>query len=286
VNAIPDPDSRKKLVLTSENGGAAVNKIQAGPERDIANTELSHRLRALGTLSAALAHEMNNLLTPILGYTRLAMEQPNDPGLQQKALARTHDAAERAVRACDAVMSLARGPESAVAAAPHAAGVAAAVRAAGALMGWTAADADTRLTVSVEPDTLTAGLAPAALEQVLVNLMQNARRAMGPGGAVTVHAHRDPKGHALELTLRDSGPGVPEHCAAMLFEPFVTHPPAAKDPDDRPGTGLGLWISRALLESAGGTIELTPSDPEQPGACFRLRLPGRRSGRDQDRRAA
>ena len=238
-----------------------------------------------------MAHEMNNLLTPILGYARLALGRPDDADLQQKALSKTHDAAERAVRACEAVMSLARGPESA-AASPHslpvlqAARVADAVEAAAALMGWTADDADTRMDVVIEPGELTAGLAPAALEQVLLNLMQNARRAMGPDGAVTVRAHREPATDTLELTLRDSGPGVPDDQAAFLFEPFVTHPAAGGGPDERPGTGLGLWISRALLESAGGSIELLTGDPELRGACFRVRLPAQCCDVGSDRRVA
>lgn len=227
---------------------------------------------------------MNNLLTPILGYTRLALGQPDDAELQRKALTKTLDAAERAVRACDAVMSLARGPKPA--SAPRAAGITDAVHAAAALMGWVSDDADTRLTVEVEPADLTAGMASTALEQVLLNLMQNARRAMGPGGAVVVNARRRPTGDVLELTLRDSGPGVPAHRAALLFEPFVTHPAAAGDPGERPGTGLGLWISRALLDSAGGAIELAPNDPANPGACFRLCLPEYRGGFGHDRRAA
>ena len=234
---------------------------------------------------------MNNLLTPILGYARLALGRPDDAELQRTALTRTHHAAERAVRACEAVMSLARGPEPSAASptAPQAARVADTVHAAAALMGWTAENADTRLEIAVEPEDLTADLAPAALEQVLVNLMQNSRRAMGPGGAVTVYARQDPATDTLELTLRDSGPGVPDHRAALLFEPFVTHPPppqAERDPQERPGTGLGLWISRALLESAGGAIELLSDDPARPGACFRLRLPERRAHLDRDRRVA
>ena len=243
---------------------------------------------ALGTLSAALAHEMNNLLTPILGYARLALGRPDAVDLQHKALTKTHDAAERAVRACDAVMSLARHPESADALPPAArtARLADAVRAAATLMGWTNADADTRLDVAIQPDDLAAGLSPAALEQVLLNLMQNARRAMGPGGVVTVRAHHDPATGTPQLTLRDCGPGVPDDRAALLFEPFVTHPTGSADPDERPGTGLGLWISRALLESAGGAIELLTDDSECRGACFRLHLPGPHGDSGRDRRVA
>lgn len=242
------------------------------------------RLQALGTLSAALAHEMNNLLTPILGYARLAKQKPDDQALQRKAVSRTHDAAERAVQACAAVMSLARGPVPV--GATQTAAVADAVHAASALLGWNEPAADTRIEITVEPTDLTAAMSPAALEQVLVNLLQNARRAMGPGGAVAISAHKDPDTQQLEMTLRDSGPGVPHQHAPMLFEPFVTGPTSGHTQGDKPGTGLGLWISRALMESAGGSLELSPSLPEQPGACFRLVLPQLKDIPGHDRRAA
>jgi len=267
--------------------GGLENGVNVSHHRfDSGTADFGHgqRLQALGTLSAALVHEMNNLLTPILGYARLALHQPEDAELQHKALTRTHDAAERAVKVCAAVMSLARSPET-TDICPHRACVGEAVHAAATLVGWTAADSDTRFTATAEPSSLVVGIAPGALEQVLVNLMQNARRAMGPGGAVTANTYRNPVSGEIELTLRDSGPGVPQDRAAVLFEPFVTDSATCCD-DENPGTGLGLWISKALLESVGGGIELVPNDPNQPGACFRLRLPGCRDEQDADRRAA
>ena len=260
------------------------------PDGSIASAASDHgdRLRALGTLSAGLAHEMNNLLTPMLGYAGLALQRPDDAELSHKALVRTQDAAQRAVGVCAAVMSLARGPQPADA--PHVVRVAEAIDQAVAVMEWGGGASDTVVEVSVEPADLSAALAPAALEQVLVNLLQNARRAMGPGGAVVVTARGDRTRAGLELTVQDTGPGVPDERAAHVFEPFVTHPVGDEalpgGSADSAGTGLGLWISRALLEAAGGSIQLAPTSPKRPGACFRLNLPTPSPAGVSERRAA
>jgi len=113
---------------------------------------------------------------------------------------------------------------------------------------------------------------------------------MGPGGAVVVTARVDRSRAGLELTVQDSGPGVPDDRAAHVFEPFVTHPVGGEalpgDSGDSAGTGLGLWISRALLEAAGGSIQLAPTNPKRPGACFRLKLPTPSPAGVNERRAA
>lgn len=286
MNAIPKPDSDSGITPAAPFKAAKplMNSAHVAPGPLPQDPAHDQRLQALGTLSAALAHEMNNLLTPILGYARLAMQRPDDLALQQKAASKTHDAAERAVHACTAVMSLARGPVPV--GTSQTAVVADAVHAAAALLGWAEPGADTQVHVTVEPADLAAAMSPTALEQVLVNLMQNARRAMGPGGAVSISAHKNRSTQQLEMTLSDSGPGVPDQHAPMLFEPFVTGPAASRTDGEKPGTGLGLWISRALVESAGGSLELAANPSDQPGACFRLALREFQGTPERDRRAA
>ncbi|CAM4098207.1 cache domain-containing protein [Roseateles saccharophilus] len=103
------------------------------------------------------------------------------------------------------------------------------------------------------------------LQQVLINLIANAQQAMPDGGLLTAalddwdDANGRPLG--LRLRLQDSGPGVPAALRERLFQPFVT--------GRRDGTGLGLWISRSLVERYGGELKLQPSET---GACFELLL--------------
>ena len=103
------------------------------------------------------------------------------------------------------------------------------------------------------------------LQQVLINLIANAQQAMPDGGLLTATLDDwdddDGRPLGLRLRLQDSGPGVPAALRERLFQPFVT--------GRRDGTGLGLWISRSLVERYGGELRLTPSET---GACFELRL--------------
>jgi len=101
------------------------------------------------------------------------------------------------------------------------------------------------------------------LQQVLVNLLVNAIQAM-PGGGVLGLACRDtgegPGG--VEITVTDTGPGVPAELLPQLFQPFVTR--------KADGTGLGLWISRGIVERYGGDI--VAANREGGGAAFTVRL--------------
>ena len=104
-------------------------------------------------------------------------------------------------------------------------------------------------------------MAGDALRQVLLNLALNAIEATPQGGAVRVTA--EATGDAIAISVEDEGPGIPEELRARLFEPFVS---TKAQP-----SGLGLAISRRLVEDAGGTIEATTRD--EGGARFVVALP-------------
>lgn len=109
---------------------------------------------------------------------------------------------------------------------------------------------------------------PARFEQVLLNLLMNAGQALAelPVGAPRLLSIRlREEDAALELSVEDSGPGVPEEQAEQIFDPFFT----TKAPGE--GTGLGLAVSRALMEAMGGGLELDASSVA--GARFVIRLP-------------
>ncbi len=98
------------------------------------------------------------------------------------------------------------------------------------------------------------------LEQVMLNLYMNAIEAMPSGGELGVTARSDAGG--VEVLVADSGPGVPHEDAERVFEPFFTRKAG--------GTGLGLYVSRQIVEAHGGRLELAAAGP---GARFRLFLP-------------
>src|SRR5262249_3391766 len=111
---------------------------------------------------------------------------------------------------------------------------------------------------------------PAAIKQVLFNLLLNAREAMANGhGSVTIAGQRAGEG-MVRLSVRDSGSGISPEALPHIFEPFYTTKSRA-DRDDRGGLGLGLYVSKQLVEEGGGklTVESKPGD----GATFTLWLP-------------
>ncbi len=106
---------------------------------------------------------------------------------------------------------------------------------------------------------------PGHVQQVVMNLVQNAMDALAdtPDPRVDIHAfHED--GHAV-LQVADNGPGIPAELQASVFDPFFTTKDVGK------GTGLGLSISYKIAEEHGGRLRLC--DEQGQGACFRLELP-------------
>jgi two-component system NtrC family sensor kinase len=105
-----------------------------------------------------------------------------------------------------------------------------------------------------------------ALQQVLVNLVQNAVQALTDGGTIRIGARPAPGGIATLLTVTDDGPGIPAADRARVFDPFFTTKAAGT------GTGLGLAVCRHLVATAGGSIDVGEG-PGGKGAEFRVTVP-------------
>jgi len=106
------------------------------------------------------------------------------------------------------------------------------------------------------------------LEQVLLNLVLNALQAMPAGGVLTVEVRSS--GDSVCVTIADTGPGIPESLQQHLFEPFRRARP------DGTGTGLGLFLSAALVRKCDGTLSVR-SEPGK-GAAFTVQLRSAASG--------
>jgi len=100
------------------------------------------------------------------------------------------------------------------------------------------------------------------IEQILINLLDNAAFAAGPGGWVQISVRRE--GALAVIEVGDSGPGVPPQLLDRIFDPFFTTKPVGK------GTGLGLTISRRVAQNHGGNLRVVR---QGAGSIFRLELP-------------
>jgi len=227
------------------------------------------QLQALATLGSAttmIAHEINNLLTPLTNYAALAVQNPDDDALAKKALDKTVRNCKRASRVMQSMLALANGQDHQ----SEKAGVRAMVEEVFTCLCRDFAKDSITVQTNV-PDDLQVQCVPIQIEQVLMNLILNARDAMLPGGGilkVTAAANAD----RVEIVVSDTGRGIPPENLADIFRPFFT----TKTGKDRPagsssGSGVGLAFCRRIVDAHQGEIGVT-SQPGK-GSAFTIRLP-------------
>lgn len=218
-----------------------LDRLQAEIDRLREQLAESHRLSMLGIAAGMIAHEINNILTPVRGYARAALARPENAALCRKALERSASAAERAGTIAESILALARGETTD----PGECEIASCVAVALDCLGTDLDRDGIRLSVDAPPD-VRAAISATALEQVLLNLLLNARQAMKPGGGhLSIRVGGCSTWNtSISIEVSDTGKGIPLVFGERVFEPFVSSG----------GTGLGLAVCRALVEAAGGSI--------------------------------
>src|SRR5438105_9569619 len=229
----------------------------------------SQRLATIGTISAVIAHEFNNLLTPIVSYSQYALQsaQSDNPDMEliKKALSKSFQSADKAGKICNSMLGLARG-QSIFGEVP----VQKLVDETLLVMARDPKKDGIALRVQIEPNLMVFG-DPVQLEQVLLNLLINARQAMlGRGGSLTIKGFRNPTLPELLIQVIDTGPGIPDKLLPRIFEPFFTTKGTARKGEAK-GTGLGLAICKEIVEHHKGRIEVE-SEVGQ-GSTFTIILP-------------
>jgi two-component system NtrC family sensor kinase len=221
----------------------------------------AERLASLGEMLAGVAHELNNPLTGVLGFAQLLETQVDDPAQKDDLRKLAHEAM-RAARLVQSLLRFSRQhpPER------RATDLNSLVRAATELLdGACRADGIT-LEPTLAPDLPVSWVDPHQLQQVLVNLLTNARQAMAAArrqGRIRVLTRA--AGAFLDLDVVDEGPGIPADVLPRVFDPFFT----TKAPGE--GTGLGLSLCHSVVTAHGGDIwaESVPG----LGTAMHVRLP-------------
>jgi signal transduction histidine kinase/ActR/RegA family two-component response regulator len=220
----------------------------AEQERRALEEQLSHqqRLQVIGQLAGGIAHDFNNLLMALHGF--LDRVERGDAGLRSEALDRMRDVLDRARRLTTKLTTFGGAQPMH----PQTVDVVALI---GGLQGVLRELLDERIAfeVAVAPGPLWVVLDPTQLEQIVVNLVVNARDALHEGGTIRLRVGRDPSDGSVSLRVSDDGVGMSAEVQGKVFEPFFTTR-ASKG-----GTGLGLSIVRAAVRAAGGRIELQSS---------------------------
>jgi signal transduction histidine kinase len=232
------------------------------------------RLASVGVMSAQVAHEINNPLTTVLGYAKLLQEDKPEGHPDRSALEMIASEAERMKGIVGGLLEYARTPRQSeqqvktTSREPIQDGCepAAVIRHVTALLGPQLKRAKATLATDVA-STTSVTIDAHALQQVLVNLVQNAAQAMADtGGTITLGVRPAPGGIATLITVSDEGPGVPREKRSKVFDPFYTTKAAGV------GTGLGLAVCKHLVATAGGSIEVADG-PGGRGAEFRVVIP-------------
>ena len=228
----------------------------------------SQALATIGTIAAVIAHEFNNLLTPIVSYSQFALQSAEsdkpDMDLIRKALSKSFQGSAKAGRICTSMLGLARGesifgPVS----------VQKLIDETLAVMARDPQKDGIALRVLVQPELTVVGDV-VQLEQVLLNLLINARQAMlGRGGSITIKGQRLESGE-VRIQVVDTGPGIPEKLLAKIFQPFFTTKGTARKGEPK-GTGLGLAICKEIIEHHRGQIEVQSEVGK--GTMFSIYLP-------------
>ena len=220
----------------------------------------SERLSAVGQLVAGVAHEINNPLQAVMGFTELLINA-EDRADRRADLEQIRADASRAARIVHGLLLFARREtfERSVADLNEVARSTLALRS----FDYRTRNIAVEQNYSVDVPLVVANR--EQVQQIIVNLLLNAEHAVRSTGAPgTISVRTGQRDGDAFLEIADDGPGVPAGTTGRVFEPFFTTKPVGE------GTGLGLSVSLGIAEAHGGSLVLVPSDR---GACFRLTLP-------------
>jgi PAS domain S-box-containing protein len=229
----------------------------------------SEKMAAVGQLISGVAHELNNPLTAILGYSQLLLSSGQMPPLGMEYSDKLYKQAQRTHRIVQNLLSFARQhkPERAAVQLNQI------LEDTLALRDYDLRLSNIRVHYDLAADLPMTAADPHQLQQVFLNLVNNAVDAILENSNegdlwVSSRARED----RLVVEFKDSGPGVKD--ASRVFDPFYTTKPVGK------GTGLGLSICYGIVTEHGGSISVSNLQPS--GACFTIELPYQRAAAPED----
>lgn len=284
-----------KRISVLEENARLLAQGQPLPEGPSGNDELGRLARELGTASALLSdrehrlmeardvaveaswaksdflsktsHELRTPLSSILGFVDLLQRGVLPPEDQKQALDRIERAAKYFSRLLNDVLDIGLVEAGVLSMSVEPVGIPEEVADCVELMRPAADEANVR--VESETDScsgLKAAADPDRVQQVLLNLLSNAIKYNRPGGLMHVVCSRE--GPLARIDVSDEGPGVPYDHVDRLFTPYERF---GADDKKIKGIGLGLALSKSLIELMGGTLELTSTGPT--GSTFTVRIP-------------
>ena len=229
----------------------------------------AQRLSSVGTLASSVAHEFNNILTTIINYAKLGMRTDTTETSRMQALEKILKGSQRAATIISSMLGFARDHSSRRERTDLVALV-------DEVLILTEKDLS-KHHVQVEKKFQGRPHAPVIrgqIEQILINLVINARQAMPRGGRLAIEVRDNPRTSMAEISVCDTGVGIPPEQLRLIFEPFYT----TKEPDNEGhgGSGLGLSVCRQIIEQHHGRIRV--ESVVGKGSKFTVKLPLQTTG--------
>lgn len=224
----------------------------------------ARKLATLGELLGTTTHEFNNALTTILNYARMGLRHRDQP-TRDKALERILSAGTRAARITSSVLSMSRQRSARLEPVDLLALIEDVLVLVEREMMKYRVQVERELTAVPKVSAN-----PGQIQQVLLNLLVNARQAMPGGGRLILRLAHDPASGFVDLTVRDTGCGMTPDVMRRIFEPHFSTK-AGPDETGKGGSGLGLSCCREIVEAHRGRIRVE-SAPGR-GTAMTIRLP-------------
>ncbi len=248
------------------------NELQRENEQLRIQLREAQKLTALGELLSTTTHEFNNILLAVINYAKMGIRHRDD-ATRDRALEKILLSGERAAKITNSILGMARNRSSKIEPTDL-----------GKLVDDTLVLLERELRkyrISLEtrydenlPEAMANG---NQIQQVLLNLVTNARQAMKPGGMLTIAMTHDLQQGTVDLMIRDTGSGIPSHQLPHIFDRFYTTK-SGPDESGKGGNGLGLAACRDIIESHRGRIRVA-STPGK-GTAFTIKLPAASTGLD------
>ncbi len=224
----------------------------------------AQRLSSVGMLASSVAHEFNNILTTLINYAKLGLRPECTDATKQQAFEKILKGSQRAAVIISSMLGFARNGSTR----RETTDLAALIE---EVLVLTEKDLS-KHQIKVDKRIQSRPSAPVVrgqIEQILLNLVINARQAMSTGGRLTIDVRENTKTRMAEIAICDTGVGIPPEELRLIFEPFFT----TKKPDEQGhgGSGLGLSVCRQIIEQHHGRIRV--ESVVGKGSKFTVKLP-------------
>ncbi|MBW2196131.1 MAG: hypothetical protein JRF37_11485 [Deltaproteobacteria bacterium] len=259
-------EDRNLIDAIAERMGRIVERKQADEERGKLESQLmqASKMSSIGEIAAGVAHEINNPVAIILGFAELLLERFPEDSKEFNMLKTIERQGNNCKKIVDNLLAFARVPKEVTTETDVAKDLQKVVN----VVMNTIVTKKVDLNIDIEEDLPKVSGDRQQLEQVFLNLINNAMAAMDDRGLLTISAYRS--GDMVNIEFKDTGHGISPEQTDRIFEPFFTTRKVGE------GTGLGLSVSYGIAKKFGGDIQVksqTRAEGKDPGATFIVTLP-------------